>query len=169
MFRKNFMLKLAQMLMQFGEIETNKGKLTYEGDLQEGTEVFIEREGELVPAEDGDYEVLNEMGEGKIYQVRDGKVESIVEVEVEEDPQEGAAPEDDLAEDPIDPEKEELKNRVAELEALLAERDARIAELEAMLSEKEEQLQMWVAKPAHKEIKDIIVSNKENKALKYFK
>lgn len=162
MFKKNFMLRLAKMLMQFAEIETDKGKLTYEGELVEGTEVFMEVDGELVPAEDGEYQV-----EDKIYVVEGGKVAQIKEVEVEDpegagegDPQENFDEKDDRI--------AELEAKVTELEAIIAERDARIAELEAQLAEKEEQLQMSVAKPAYKEVKDIIITNKENKALKYF-
>ena len=72
-------------------------------------------------------------------------------------------------------EVEGLKNQIQELETLIAEKDvlitelnAKIAELEDELTKKTEQLKMSVAKPAHKEIKDIIISNKENKALRFF-
>lgn len=156
-------LKLAKMLMQFAEIETDKGKLTYEGELVEGTEVFMEVDGELVPAEDGEYQV-----EDKIYVVEGGKIAQIKEVEVE-DP-EGAgegAPQENF--DEKDDRIAELEAKVTELEAIITERDARIAELEAQLAEKEEQLQMSVAKPAHQEVRDIVITNKENKALRYFK
>ena len=160
--KKNFLLKLAKMIMKFAEIETDKGALTYEGELAEGVEVFIEIEGELTPAPNGDYKFEN-----KTITVEDGKVVKIVEEEVEEsvDTPE-SEPIENAEED--DPRIAELEARITELEAILAERDARIAELEAQLVEKEEQLQMSVAKPAHKEVKDIIVTNKENKALKYF-
>lgn len=166
-------LKLAKMLMQFAEIETDKGKLTYEGELVEGTEVFIEIEGELTPAPDGDYEVSDENGEGKIYQVKDGKVETIIEVEVEKDPEgEGEGKGEGDPQENFDEKDDritELEAKITEMEAIIAERDARIAELEAQLAEKEEQLQMSVAKPAHKEVKDIVITNKENKALRFFK
>ena len=167
--KKNFLLKLAKMVMQFAEIETDKGKLIYEGELAEGTEVFIEIEGELTPAPDGDYEVSDENGEGKIYQVKDGKVETIIEVEVEKDPEgEGeGAPEENF--DEKDDRIAELEARVTEMEAIIAERDARIAELEAQLAEKDEQLQMSVARPAHQEVRGLVITNKENKALRYFK
>lgn len=155
-------LKLAKMIMKFGEVETDKGKLIYEGDLVEGVEVFTELDGELVPAENGEYQI-----EDKIYVVEDGKIAEIKEVEKEEEP----------AEEPIQQEETpeegdkvaELEAKIAELEAQIEEKDAKIAELEAQLGEKEEQLAMSVAKPAHKEVKDIIISNKDNKALKYFK
>lgn len=166
MFKRNFMLRLAKSLMSFGEVATNKGKLTYEGELVEGTEVFIETDEELVPAEDGEYEA-----DGKIYVVAGGKIVEIREIEPEEpteEPKEETPAELEETPEEVDPRIAELEARIAELEAILAERDARIAELEAQLAEKEEQLQMSVAKPAHKEVKDIIVTNKENKALKYF-
>lgn len=159
-------LKLAKMLMQFAEIETDKGKLTYEGELVEGTEVFIEIEGELTPAPDGDYRA-----DDQVITVAEGKVSKIEIVETEDpegdgegkgegDPQENFDEKDDRI--------AELEARVTEMEAIIAERDARIAELEAQLAEKDEQLQMSVAKPAHKEVKDIVITNKENKALRYF-
>lgn len=152
-------LKLAKMLMQFAEIETDKGKLTYEGELVEGTEVFIEIEGELTPAPDGDYRA-----DDQVITVAEGKVSKIEIVETE-DPE--GAPEENF--DEKDDRIAELEARVTEMEAIIAERDARIAELEAQLAEKEEQLQMSVAKPAHKEVKDIVITNKENKALRFFK
>lgn len=151
-------LKLAKMLMQFAEIETDKGKLTYEGELVEGVEVFIEIEGELTPAPNGDYKFEN-----KTITVEDGKVTKIVEEEVEDEPVKNEE------ETPVkDDRVTELEAKVAELEAIIAERDARIAELEAEVAAKDEQLQMSVAKPAHKEVKDIIITNKENKALRFF-
>lgn len=160
--KKNFLLKLAKMIMNFAEIETDKGKLIYEGELADGVEVFIDIEGELTPAPDGDYKFEN-----KTITVVEGKVEKIVEEEVEEN----IEPEDiKQEEEPIVDERvAELEAKVTELEAIIVERDARIAELEAQLVEKEEQLKMSVAKPAHKEVKDVIITNKDNKALRYFK
>lgn len=166
--KKNFLLKLAKMVMKFAEIETDKGALIYEGELAEGTEVFVEIEGELIPAEDGEYKFEN-----KTITVTEGKVEKIVEEEVEKDPEEEPETGDNQPiENEETPEEDdkvaELEAKIVELEAIIAERDARIAELEAQLAEKEEQLAMSVAKPAHKEVKDLVITNKENKALKYF-
>lgn len=48
-------LKLAKMLLKFGSIQTDNGELQYEGELSEGLEVFVEQDGELVPAPDGEY------------------------------------------------------------------------------------------------------------------
>ena len=56
-------------------ISTDKGDLTYTGELAVGTEVFVVGEdGESTPAADGDYKV-----EGKTIKVVDGKVSEIVE------------------------------------------------------------------------------------------
>ena len=56
-------------------IATDKGDLTYTGELAVGTEVFVAGEnGESTPAADGDYKV-----EGKTIKVVDGKVSEIVE------------------------------------------------------------------------------------------
>jgi len=56
-------------------ITTDKGDLTYTGELAVGTEVFVTGEdGESTPAADGDYKV-----EGKTIKVVDGKVSEIVE------------------------------------------------------------------------------------------
>ena len=56
-------------------ITTDKGDLTYTGDLAVGTEVFVVGEdGESIPAADGDYKV-----DGKTIKVVDGKVSEIVE------------------------------------------------------------------------------------------
>lgn len=151
-------LKLARLLMKFAELETDNGKLVYEGELQVGTEVFIDNGEELIPVPDGEYSTKD-----KIFVMVDGKVSEIKEIE-ENEPQK--TPESEEMED----EKiAELEAKIVELEAIIAERDARIAELEALLVEKEEQLSMSVAKPAHVEVKDVIITNKENKALKYFK
>lgn len=147
-------LTLAKLLMKFAEVETNKGKLTYEGELMEGTEVFMEVEGNLVPAEDGEYII-----EGAVLMVEGGRVIEIRKDEPTADPEPQEMEDERVA---------ELEAKVAELEAIIAERDLRIAELEAQLVEKEEQLKMSVAKPVHKEIKDLVISNKENKALKFF-
>lgn len=60
---------------QMETISTDKGELTYTGELAVGTEVFVvDENGESIPAEDGDYKV-----DGKVIKVVDGKVSEIVE------------------------------------------------------------------------------------------
>ena len=80
-------------------ITTDKGDLTYTGDLAVGTEVFVLGEdGESTPAADGDYKV-----EGKTIKVVDGKVSEIVE--------DAPAPAEELAEVAA------LKAQIKELQA----------------------------------------------------
>lgn len=158
------MLRLAKMIMKFAEVETDKGALIYEGELTEGVEVFIEIEGELTPAPDGDYRA-----DDQIITVAEGKVTKLEIVETEEPEAKPIENAEETPSEEVDPRIAELETKITELEAIIAERDARIAELEAQLVEKDEQLQMSVAKPAHKEVKDIIITNKENKALRFFK
>lgn len=178
-------LKLAKLIMKFAEIETDKGTLTYEGDLIEGVEVFIEKEGEgLVPAEDGEYvtedkvikveggvvtsitDITKDEGEGEGEQGEDGE-EGVIEMEGQGEEGEKSAETNDEVEG-LKNQIQELETQIAEKDALITELNAKIAELENELTKKTEQLKMSVAKPAHKEIKDIIISNKENKALRFF-
>lgn len=62
---------------EMGKVATDKGDLLYDGeeDLKEGDSVFIEKDGENVPAEDGDYTTED----GKVIKVVDGKVDSITD------------------------------------------------------------------------------------------
>lgn len=156
-------MKLFRDLMKFGKVETPEGILIYEGDvLAEGTEVFIEdAEGNIVPAPDGTY------GE---YEVKEGKIAPKAEEapETEEKPaeeesmagEEPATEEAPATEEPATDDKEE---RIAALEAAVAELKAA---LEALAAAKEEQ-EFSNLKPAEKEIKDI-ATNKTKGAMKYF-
>ena len=152
---KNF-LKLAKALLKLASIETDKGVLTYEGELEVGTEMFIEDEnGELVAPADGEYTTEDKViviEGGKVTEVRDR--DNIVD---EPDPEPEPEPEPDPTPAPTDEvqQSEEDQARIAELEAAVAEKeaeiealkaaadekDAKIAELEAQLAEKDEQLQ----------------------------
>lgn len=149
-------LKLAKMILKFGSLSTDNGELQYEGDLVVGLEVFIEQEGELIPAPDGEYKT-----EDVTITVVGGRIETLVENKVEE----GTKPEETTK---IETE-EETPN--AEVEALKEENEklkAEIEELKKQLEEANEKLKMSVEKPAHVEVKDVKLT-KENKALKYFK
>ena len=104
-------------------ITTDKGELTYNGELAIGAEVFVvDENGESIPAEDGDYKV-----DGKTIKVVDGKVSEIVE----------NAPVAEPASEPV-----------AE-SAEIAELKAQIKELKAKI---EEMSKMSAAKPAHQEV-----------------
>lgn len=116
---KSKLLKLAKMVLSFEQTETDKGVLVHEGELAVGTEVFIEDEqGELQPAEDGEY-----LFEEKVIVVAEGKVAEIKEKE------------------PVQPAEDPKPEQIDEAtEAALAEKDARIAELEAALEAKDQEL-----------------------------
>ena len=159
-------LKLARMLMKFAEVETDKGLLTYEGELVVGNEVFIEKDGELIPAEDGEY-----VAEDKTIIVKDGKIAE-VEIEVEQPtPEEGVMIEGEDVENPTDNTiKEDEKDvKIAELEAVIAEKDKEIESLKAEIEEMKTKLQMSTDKSPKEKMKEIEDAIKQNPALKYFK
>ena len=159
-------LKLARMLMKFAEVETDKGLLTYEGELEVGNEVFIEKDGELIPAEDGEY-----VAGDKTITVKDGKIAE-VEIEVEQPtPEEGVMIEGEDVENPTDNTiKEDEKDvKIAELEAVIAEKDKEIESLKAEIEEMKTKLQMSTDKSPKEKMKEIEDAIKQNPALKYFK
>lgn len=168
------LITLWKQLLQLAEIATDKAVLIVEDTLAEGVEVFVEKEGEYVAPEDGEYEA-----EDKIIVIADGKV---AEIRAKEEPEpeekeeeivveEEAAEEEVVVEEPAQPEPDERDARIAELEAENAELEAekaaleaRVAELEAQLAEKQAQLEMSSEEPAKEKVK------KESKtgALRYF-
>ena len=78
------MQKVRELLVKLAKVTTDKGELSYEGDLEVGTEV-VDANG--VAVSDGDYT----LEDGKIIVIKDGKVETIkesVELEEEEAPAE---------------------------------------------------------------------------------
>lgn len=125
-------IKLAKMLLKLAAISTDKAELIYEGDLMEGTEVFVERDGEIVIAEDGEYTTDDNtivVSEGRVTEIRVTEDETIETEEVViEEPQE----EDNRV--------KELEDKVAELEKLLGEKDDKIAELESELTKRNDEL-----------------------------
>ena len=164
MFTKKFMLKLERMLMKFAEAETDKGLLTYAGELVVGNEVFIEKDGELIPAEDGEYVAVD-----KTIVVKDGKIAEIVEVNKEDEqpvPIEG----EDVEKPTDNTIKEDEKDvKIAELEAVIVEKDNEIESLKAEIEEMKTKLQMSTDKSPKEKMKEIEDAIKQNPALKYFK
>lgn len=78
------MQKVRELLVKLAKVTTDKGELSYEGDLGVGTEV-VDANG--VAVSDGDYT----LEDGKIIVIKDGKVETIkesAELEEEEAPAE---------------------------------------------------------------------------------
>ena len=130
-------LTLQKLLLQFGEMSTDKGLLEYTGEeLVVGAEVFIDGN----PAPDGEYKIA----EDKVIVVADGKVAEIKEPAPEPEPEPEPAPEV-----PVEAATEEELVKV--IEPLVNEINAVKAELEAVksrLAEIESKLQEDAAKPA---------------------
>ena len=113
--------------VKMGRVNTDKGELIWntDEDLKEGDEVYQEKEGEFIPAEDGDYTTED----GKVITVAEGKVASISDAEAE------------VASEP----DEEVVSLKAENESLRAENASLKAELEQMK-------RTPMAKTAHEEV-----------------
>lgn len=146
MDKKVLRLKLAKMLAKFAEIETDKGNLIYEGEFVEGVEVFVEKEGEIVPAEDGEYiyeEKTVVVKEGKIESIKEAekpveeveKVEEVKEVKAEAEPQAEPETPAEPETDPKDEEIAKLNDIIVELKKEIEAKDAEIAELKGKPSE----------------------------------
>lgn len=71
--------ELAKLLLAYSAIKTDKAVIEYQGEeLAQGMEVYITDEnGEKVAVEDGDYTTED----NKVITVKDGKVDTIVEIE----------------------------------------------------------------------------------------
>lgn len=176
---KNKLLKLAKMVMQFTEQQTDKGTLTFDGELAVGTEVYIEVEGEYQPAQDGDY-----LTETQKITVKDGKVEELEAIEMPEpepieemveevEPEPTIEPEPTVEPDERDTKIAELQAEVARLTEELSVKDTEIERLNG----ENEQLKTEVETLKNKPVEEPIKMNKtevnqftntENKALKYF-
>jgi len=169
------LMKLAKIILSFASIKTDKAELVYDGELQAGTEVFVEIEGEMKPAEDGEY-----AWEDKRMIVKEGKVDEILEVESEPKEDETQEPKEEEMKKPCEmeeeqpkeeqpePEKDEKDLKIEELEGLLADRDAIIEELNAKIKQLEEQVNKPVEEPVKMNRIEKMGADKEIKALKYF-
>ena len=174
---KNKLLKLAKMVMQFTEQQTDKGTLTFDGELAVGTEVYIEVNGEYQPAQDGEY-----FTETQKITVKDGKVDELEAIEMPEpieemveevEPEPTIEPEPTVEPDEKDTTIAELQAEVARLTEELSVKDGEIEQLRG----ENEQLKTEVETLKNKPVEEPIKMNKtevnqftntENKALKYF-
>ena len=127
---------LKSILVQLGEVNTDKGILTYDGDLAVGVEV--KNEDGSKPA-DGEYK----LEDNKVIVVKDGIVDEIKEVEADvveemadEKPQEKPVDEKPKEEGDAKPnEVEELKKLIDEHTSLLKELGDRLKTLEDLVKE----------------------------------
>lgn len=153
------LFKLSKMLVKLSETKTDKGVLIADDELAVGVEVFIDTEGELTPAEDGEY--LTE--DSKIV-VKDGKVEDIQMIEEVKEEVKNEDIVEEVLEEPVAPQEDEKDAKIKELETLLEEKEKLVKELEEKVKELEDKL----AEPAEQSVKMSKQNVKENSALKYF-
>ena len=153
------LFKLSKMLVKLSETKTDKGVLIADDELAVGVEVFIDTEGELTPAEDGEY--LTE--DSKIV-VKDGKVEDIQMIEEVKEEVKNEEIVEEVLEEPVAPQDDEKDAKIKELETLLEEKEKLVKELEEKVKELEDKL----AEPAEPSVKMSKQNVKENSALKYF-
>ena len=119
------MQKVRELLVKLAKVTTDKGEISYEGDLEVGTEV-VDANG--VAVADGDYT----LEDGKIIVIKDGKVESIKEaVELEEEEEEVPAEEPTVSKADFDA----LKADFDALKAVVDELKAKVDELKKPVEE----------------------------------
>ena len=159
---------LQTMLMQFSQLSTDKGLISWDGDGElpsvGDSIVIIDEEGNEVKAESGEYRADN----GNIIVIEDGVVTEVREEEkpVEEPVEEPvekpveepmAEPEPKPQEEPIvvpviDPDIDEEDVKIAELEAKVKELETENEQLRARIKELEEKP---AVKPASEEFERI--------------
>lgn len=162
------LLKLARMVMNLSEIKTNKGELISETVIEVGSEVFIEDANDmLVPAPDGEYvsqdEVTIVVADGKVVEIREKEQkEQPTEEQPVEEPVEEPLAEEPVEEQPTDEpvQPDEKDQRIAELEAQIAELNQVIVEKDELIGELRKQLEDSDAKPAEEQLKSQKVENK---------
>lgn len=124
-------LTLQKLLLQFGEVSTDKGLLEYTGEeLVVGAEVFIDGN----PAPDGEYKIAGD----KVIVVADGKVAEIKEPAPEPEPEPEPKPEEVVeaaTEEELVTIIEPLVNEINAVKAELETVKSRLAEIESKLLE----------------------------------
>ena len=88
---KGLLARLARALVEMGNVTTDKGILSWDGeeDLKAGDSVYVEdQDGNRTPAADGDYTT----GDGKVIVVVSGKVSEIKDSAAQVAPQQDPAP-----------------------------------------------------------------------------
>lgn len=150
------LFKLAKLIVRLASIKTDKAELHYDGDLMEGVEVFVEKENEFAPAEDGEY-----IFEEKVITVKEGKILKIEEKQEE-------VKEEEVIEELLEDGKDV---RIAELEATVAERDKQISDMAKEIEERDnriKELEEQLAKPVAEPAQQAVVEEKLTGVARYF-
>lgn len=121
--------QLLNILMEFGEIQTDKGTIYWSGDeeIKPGDEVYKEVDGEKQPLENGEYTLTD----GRILRATNGVVESISEPETPEE--EAFEEETEAVETPS--EDEDVKTQIESLWAELNKLKEAVNTLQEVVNE----------------------------------
>lgn len=156
---------LKSLLVEFGEVSTDKGVIVFDGDeLEQGMAVHgIDEQGNEVALEDGEYRTEDKkiivVTDGKVAEIRDDEAEVSTDEPAAEEPQENA--EEPAAEEPStedEPSTDERDARIAELEARIAELEAE----NAQLREENEKLKEEPAAPNANEAFEALENKEDN-------
>ena len=147
---KKWKRKLAAILAKFAEITTDKGVLTYEGDLAAGTDIYlINSDGEVVDAADGEY--LAE--DGRVIVVADGKIAEVREKAAEAEEENPGQIADDVDIHNLAAEVDRIKKELEHKKEEIADLKDRVSKLEGKADTTEEALRkMTAAQTAHQEV-----------------
>lgn len=159
--------KLAKMVLNLAEVNTDKGVLISDGEIEVGREVFIENEeGELVAAPDGEYKAEDEriivVAEGKVAEIREPEPEAAPEEAPEE--QEQPAEEIEQEEEPEQPAEDEKDAEIARLQAQIEELNNIIAEKDEEIGKLKAELEKSDSQPAEEQLK-----SQKNEKTSWFK
>lgn len=127
---KTLIEKLGLISFSASNILKDGTVLKINGDLKEGTKVFVVTEDADVPLPDGSYELET----GEIILVKDGQIESIEAAKTEEEKKAEEQEPVVAAEDPVPAEPVEPEDNPAEPDKV-AELEVKVAELESKLNE----------------------------------
>ena len=150
---------LRSLLVEMGEVSTDKGILTWDGDedIKVGDAVKgMDEEGNDTEVADGDYTTEDGkvivVAEGKVAEIREPEelpVEEPAEEPADEPAEEDVVAEEEPADEPAEePAEDERDIKIKELEETIAAKDAEIEELKAKIAELENEP---AAKPAEEE------------------
>lgn len=156
---------LRSLLLEFGEVSTDKGVIVFDGDeLEAGMEVKgIDEQGNEIQLEDGDYKTedgkIIVIAEGKVVEIKDDEAEVATD-EPADEPQENAEDEPETEpENEPEPETDDKDALIEELRARIAELEAQVSELQAENEELKAKIDEQPAAPSAEEAFEALEKN----------
>lgn len=166
MISKKYRLALAKMLKLYKEISTEQGNLVAEAEeIVVGTEVFVDGEEGMTPAQDGEYidtvnNIIYVVAGGTVTEIKEKEKENTLEGNLEDNQEKGSdngeenneGSQDGTGNDNGSQDGAGDTGKVednAEMDALKGENEAlkaKVAELEATVSDLEDQIAAYKAK-----------------------